>query len=586
MMVRVALRNVMRHRLRTAFTVAALAIAVALLADMLMLSNGMEKTFYRVLSSVGYEVRVCPWGTLPFSTDAAIAESSRVVRALDDEPHVERWLRVLGTTLYSDSTSLFAMGIDGSEQSLYTVTGGVDLNAAPADDRANVVLNENAAEALGVDVGDEIELRTGVTSDRTAFVVVGIIALAFDLPQQRTIVMPMDVVYHLRPEMRDAASFVLVKLKTPASPSNSFAPLDDQRAVAASLAAEFPELSVYSLDQLMEALQGQLAYFKQFALVLSTISVFITFLLIAVVLTIGVGERRGEIARDVEHVDPVDEREGAGRDAARGERPVDVERPELEPAVAKARPERALGAAQEERRELGEPVRRHHAGVEPLEERFRAAAEPAAELEDRAAPVCQCARRGDRSDRVRDRVQRVRVREVLRPRDDPFGAEQRLLAGELAAQHRRIALGCHRGDAKGRQAALVVRDLRRDDLLRVECRQPVGHAEAGAVGRPRHPLGPAVRGGRREQPRRRDAGDVRGESRASDRFVDGGGLDARLREPGRPERRGREPRDVLHEQIAGTHEDVVEERPDLGRDQAREAVERRAVRSSRHAGRV
>jgi putative ABC transport system permease protein len=296
MMVRVALRNVMRHRLRTAFTVAALAIAVALLADMLMLSNGMEKTFYRVLSSVGYEVRVCPWGTLPFSTDAAIAESSRVVRALDDEPHVERWLRVLGTTLYSDSTSLFAMGIDGSEQSLYTVTGGVDLNAAPADDRANVVLNENAAEALGVDVGDEIELRTGVTSDRTAFVVVGIIALAFDLPQQRTIVMPMDVVYHLRPEMRDAASFVLVKLKTPASPSNSFAPLDDQRAVAASLAAEFPELSVYSLDQLMEALQGQLAYFKQFALVLSTISVFITFLLIAVVLTIGVGERRGEIA--------------------------------------------------------------------------------------------------------------------------------------------------------------------------------------------------------------------------------------------------------------------------------------------------
>jgi hypothetical protein len=46
----------------------------------------------------------------------------------------------------------------------------------------------------------------------------------------------------------------------------------------------------------MEALQGQLAYFKQFALILSTISVFVTFLLIAVVLTIGVGERRGEIA--------------------------------------------------------------------------------------------------------------------------------------------------------------------------------------------------------------------------------------------------------------------------------------------------
>ena len=67
MMARVAIRNVLRHRLRTTFTVIALAIAVALLADMLMLSRGMDKTFYRVLSSVGYEVRVCPLGTLPFA---------------------------------------------------------------------------------------------------------------------------------------------------------------------------------------------------------------------------------------------------------------------------------------------------------------------------------------------------------------------------------------------------------------------------------------------------------------------------------------------------------------------------------------
>jgi putative ABC transport system permease protein len=65
MMASVALRNVMRHRMRTAFTVLALSIAVALLADMLMLSRGMEKTFYRVLASVGYEVRVCPRGRFP-----------------------------------------------------------------------------------------------------------------------------------------------------------------------------------------------------------------------------------------------------------------------------------------------------------------------------------------------------------------------------------------------------------------------------------------------------------------------------------------------------------------------------------------
>jgi ABC-type antimicrobial peptide transport system permease subunit len=62
------------------------------------------------------------------------------------------------------------------------------------------------------------------------------------------------------------------------------------------MAATFPELSAYAMDALMLALQRQLAYFKQFATILSTISLFITFLLIAVLLTIGVGERRGEIA--------------------------------------------------------------------------------------------------------------------------------------------------------------------------------------------------------------------------------------------------------------------------------------------------
>jgi putative ABC transport system permease protein len=101
MMLRVALRNVLRHRLRTAFSVAALAIAVALLADMLMLSTGMEKTFNRVLASVGYEVRVCPRGTLPFATEAVITESSRVTDRLARDERVARVLRDVVRRLHS-----------------------------------------------------------------------------------------------------------------------------------------------------------------------------------------------------------------------------------------------------------------------------------------------------------------------------------------------------------------------------------------------------------------------------------------------------------------------------------------------------
>jgi putative ABC transport system permease protein len=185
------------------------------------------------------------------------------------------------------------MGVEGERQSLYRVVEGHDV----ASDN-DVLLNRNAVAAFHATIGDTLRLSRDVFGATLAFTrtlrvrVSGIINTAFDLPGQRTAVLPLDVVQDLRDE-KDAASFVLVKLK---GDENHLVPPDEQRAVASSLATTFPDLSVYSMDELMEALQRQLAYFKQFSLILSTISLLVTFLLVAVVLTIGVGERRGEIA--------------------------------------------------------------------------------------------------------------------------------------------------------------------------------------------------------------------------------------------------------------------------------------------------
>jgi putative ABC transport system permease protein len=293
MMMRVAFRNVVRHRLRTLFTVLALSMAVALLADMLMLSRGMEKTFYRVLSSVGYEVRVCPRGTLPFATDAVMEESARVVATIEEDARVERTLRVLGTTLHVDSIPVFAMGVEGERQSLYRVTKGQDIVSGD-----NILLNQNAVDAFHASIGDSLQLRrdaavAALSSGARVARVSGTIDIQFDLPGQRTVIMPLQTVQEIR-DQPDAASFVLVKLK--GGGQNGFVPVNEQKQVAAQFAKEFPDLSVYAMDELMSALERQLAYFKQFSLILSTISLLVTFLLVAVVLTIGVGERRGEIA--------------------------------------------------------------------------------------------------------------------------------------------------------------------------------------------------------------------------------------------------------------------------------------------------
>jgi putative ABC transport system permease protein len=175
------------------------------------------------------------------------------------------------------------------------VVEGRDIATGSAGD---IALNRNAARELGVAVGDSLTLQRGSTGASMAFsrgrvfVVTGLIDIDFDLPGQRTAIVPLSTAQRML-EAPGAASFALVKL---AGNDDGFVPIDEQRAVAASLAKELPDLSVYAMDTLMEALQRQLAYFKQFSLILSTISLLVTFLLVAVVLTIGVGERRGEIA--------------------------------------------------------------------------------------------------------------------------------------------------------------------------------------------------------------------------------------------------------------------------------------------------
>src|SRR5262249_36953853 len=161
-------------------------------------------------------------------------------------------------------------GVQGERQSLYRVVEGHDVVSG-----SDIVLNRNAVTAFHAAVGDSLRLSRDVSGATLAFSrgltahVVGIIDVSFDLPGQRTAIMPLATVQKLR-DQPDAASFVLVKLK--GSAGDPFVPVEEQRAVASSMAKRFADLSVYSMDELMSALERQLAYFKQFSLILSTIS--------------------------------------------------------------------------------------------------------------------------------------------------------------------------------------------------------------------------------------------------------------------------------------------------------------------------
>jgi len=287
------LKSLGRQPLRTALSLAGIAVASAMLLDMVMLSGGIDQSFSDRVLRRGYQIRLTPKGTLPFDTEATMAGASEIVAALRRDPAVEAAGAVLGTSLYGRATdtlvTLFGYGVEPEAQSLYQVTAGRDL--AP-DDTDAVLLSEPAARLLGAGVGDTVTLVgrldpqvvTAAVGRRT--VVRGMVHWIYDYRGQPSVGTLLPVMQRLARQGHDRASIIVVKA------------LEDRRvpALAASLRARYPQIEVNSVADLVAHFRERLGYFRQLSFILGSLSLIVTVLLIATLLTITVNERLGEIA--------------------------------------------------------------------------------------------------------------------------------------------------------------------------------------------------------------------------------------------------------------------------------------------------
>ena len=289
-----SLKSLRRQRLRTALSLAGIAVAAAMLLDMVMLSGGIDKSFADLLLGRGYQMRLTPKGTLPFDTEATIAGASDIVAALRGNPAVAAAGAVLGTSLYgrtADSTvTLVGYGVEPEAQSLYQVTAGHDL--AP-DDTAGIVLSAPAARLLAAGVGDTVtvvgrldpQVVTATVGRR--LVVRGMVRWLYDARGQASVGTLLPVMQRLsRLAADDRASIILVKARVDA----------EVPALAARLRMEFPRIEVNSVADLVRHFHERLVYFRQLSFILGSMSLIVTVLLIATLLTITVNERLGEIA--------------------------------------------------------------------------------------------------------------------------------------------------------------------------------------------------------------------------------------------------------------------------------------------------
>jgi putative ABC transport system permease protein len=288
------LRSLGRQPLRTGLSLAGIAVAAAMLLDMVMLSGGIDKSFSDLLLGRGYQIRLTPKGTLPFDTEATLSHVSAIVAALRSEPAVESAGPVLGTSIYgrvSDSlVTLFGYGIDPGAQGLYRLSSGSDL--APGD-TSGILLSPVAATRLRAAVGDTVTLigrldpQVVTASVGRRLVVRGLVRWLYDYRGQPSVGTVLPLMQRLaRQDSEDRASLLVVKVRDDSAVAS----------VAARLRLHFPGLEVNSVADLVVQFKRRLVYFRQLSYILGSMSVIVTVLLIATLMTITVHERLGEIA--------------------------------------------------------------------------------------------------------------------------------------------------------------------------------------------------------------------------------------------------------------------------------------------------
>lgn len=287
-----ALRNLGRHPLRTALSLAGIAVASAMLLDMVMLSGGIERSFERLLLGRGFQIRLSPKGTLPFDAEATIGGAAQVLGDLRADPDITAAGPVLGGAIYArtrDSlVTLFGYGIDPSAQSLYQLESGNDL--VPGD-TVGVLLSAPAAARIAAGLGDTLRivgrLDPGIAAAAVErrLMVRGTVRWLYDYRGQPSVGVVLPVMQRLVAEP-DRVSLIVVKVREGV----------EVPAVVARLRATQPRLEVNSVAQLVVHFRERLVYFRQLSYILGTVSLIVTVLLITTLLTITVSERLGEIA--------------------------------------------------------------------------------------------------------------------------------------------------------------------------------------------------------------------------------------------------------------------------------------------------
>ena len=287
-----AFASLIRHRARTILAVLGVAIAAAMLLDMVMLATGMRESFRDLLLSRGFDIRLAPKGTLPFDTDATIPSVAAISSVLRSNSDVREISPVLGASIHipvrGRDVSASMLGIDPSVQGDYQLVSGNDLKGPKS-----IVVNDHLLRRLEARVGDSIDVATGYDpqtrtySGQRRLGITGRVSFIYGAADQSSAAVRRETLDDMENgARRDRASLFMIRVRKGADPDR----------VRDWIEAYIPTVSAISIATAIAQVDERLSYFRQLSLILGAVSLFVGFLLVTTLVTVSVNERTGEIA--------------------------------------------------------------------------------------------------------------------------------------------------------------------------------------------------------------------------------------------------------------------------------------------------
>jgi putative ABC transport system permease protein len=284
--------SLIRHRARTMLAVLGVAVATAMLLDMVMLATGMRESFRELLLSQGFDIRLAPKGTLPFDTDATIAGVSAITSVLRTNPDIREISPVLGGSIHipvgARDVSAGVLGVDPTVQGDYEFLSGRDITTPDA-----IVANDYLLRKLGARFGDTLNVAAGYDPQTRTYsglrklVLNGKVRFIYGATAQPAAAVRRETLEALGGgTRRDRASLFMVRVRKGANPDS----------VRSWIASRIPSVSTISIATAIAEVDQRLSYFRQLAFILGAVSLFVGFLLVTTLVTVSVNERAGEIA--------------------------------------------------------------------------------------------------------------------------------------------------------------------------------------------------------------------------------------------------------------------------------------------------